>query len=144
MLKQKIFPYLAYTVLIIGFMVSLLFGYWINQSEDILEIKNAPVPATVVKDYPPNGVVVLDVDFCKKTNTPGEIKRSFVGTSTEILLPAENDRVEKVCRRSDIPHSIPPQAAPGTYHIHYEVSYKLNPIKDAVIIKFDSKEFEIK
>lgn len=140
---RRILPYTAYIVITLSILIALVFGYWVSQDEDVLEIKNQPTPVRTIREHPTaNGVIILLVDYCKRTSAVGEVTTSFVSPATEIFLPTYVDKQDPVCQKTEVPVLIPPQVVPGTYHIHYRVEYKINPIKQSVI-EFDSQPFEI-
>ncbi len=141
---RRIGTYISYGIILVAAAMAILFGYWLSQPEDVLVIKNSPTPVRTIREHPmANGVVILKVDYCKMSSAKGEVRPSFVSSSTEILLPKYEDKQDANCQVAEVPVLVPPQVVPGKYHIHYRILYDINPIKNNVEVEFDSKEFEI-
>lgn len=146
--KSKVGNYIAYVALILVVIMMGMILKWSFQSDDVLEIKNEPVPARTIREYPEaDGVVVLKVDYCKKIAVKGEVRVSFVGISRETFLPTAEDKMPANCNNGhdepiEIPILIPKDLPVGHYHIHFNVVYQVNPLKE-VVEEFDSQEFEL-
>lgn len=129
---------LGFVILVVG-----LFAYWSLAGSDVLEIKNEPVPVRTIRPKPKaDGILFLNVDYCKKVSASGRVRTSFVGASRETFLPVYEDKQPPVCQKVEVPVPIPHDMAPGKYHLHYRVVYKINPIKE-VVEEFNSSEFEV-
>lgn len=139
---------IGFIVIGIAFVIILLtlarLLTWSLANEDVLEVKNAPTPVRTIRDHPTaDGVVILDADFCKKTDAVGRLRLSFVSESREIFLPVTEDKSEKRCERRELPILIPSDLPPGMYKVHFRITYDLNPLKKNILEEFDSKEFEV-
>jgi hypothetical protein len=120
-----------------------VFFYWLVSNQDVLEVRNAPVPVSKVSPSPEvDGQVVFRVDFCKNVEAEGRVRPSFVSNAKEVFIPTYTDKSDKGCQLYDVPVIIPRDLTPGKYHVHYRITYKVNPIK-TVVEEFDSQEFTI-
>lgn len=132
---------IALVVIAIGIGVFL---NWSFTSEQPLVINNNPFPTRAIPpDAGPNDVLVLEIDYCKNTEKQGEVRTSFVSESREIFLPVVSEQYDEGCFFQDIPILIPEELPVGTYHIHFEATYDLNPIKKNVTIMFQSQKFTV-
>lgn len=115
--------------------------FWGLSSNDVLEVKNAPFPVRTVRQHAsPNGVVILNVDYCKKVSTEGNLRMSFVSPTREVLLPMARERGPKGCFKTEFPVLLPKDITPDTYKVRFRVTYQVNPLKQ-VMEEFESKEF---
>lgn len=138
---KKIFIYLSLAILTI---LVAKFVFWSLQPTNVLEIKNAPFPVKIIPNYPtPAGTVFMKVDYCKKVKATGRVRMSFVGVTKEVFLPLTEDKQDPTCKKTELPIPIPEDLSPGTYHVHFRVTYDINPIKQSVVNEFDSKEFKV-
>lgn len=140
---------IAYAALV---FVSLMIGvcaYWALSETDVLEIKNSPVPVRTIREHPEaDGVVILKVDYCKKIRATGKVRTSFVGESREVFLPVAEDKQPPQCNAGqlqpiEVPVLIPKDLSPGNYHIHFRITYDINPVRNGVVEEFDSQQFEV-
>jgi hypothetical protein len=119
------------------------FLYWQLASNDVLEVRNNPVPVRSVRPHPSaDGVVFLKVDYCKKVRASGLVRTSFVSPTREYFFPVSHDREDPGCHNTEIPVPVPHEVPNGTYHVHFRVTYQVNPLK-SVVEEFDSKPFEV-
>lgn len=120
-----------------------IFLFWSFQDGDVLEVKNTPVPVRTIREHPQaDGVVILNVDYCKKLDATGRVRTSFVSDSREIFLPAGEDKQAPECGKREIPVIIPHDIAPDVYKVRFRIEYEVNPIK-TVFEEFDSLPFEV-
>lgn len=128
--------------LVLAFL--LVIGYWAFGPSDVLTVNNTPVPAKFTRGPEgTKGIVFLVIDYCKNIKATGKVETSFVGTAKVAFLPVGNDVQDPVCNpKAEIPILIPPDLPPGTYHVHFRVEYRINPIKNTVE-EFDSTPFEV-
>lgn len=140
---SNVVNFIAYFALGLVAIVIAVFAYWSLAQTDVLEVKNHPVPVRTIRPKPKaDGVLFLKVDYCKHVQANGRVRTSFVGASREIFLPVYEDKQPPICQEVEVPVPIPHDMAPGMYHLHYRITYQVNPIKE-VIEEFDSQEFEI-
>lgn len=142
--KTKWISRVGYVVLVAALVGIGTIAYWLNQPDKVLEIKNQPIPIRTIRpEAHPDGVVILKYSYCKNYDVEGRIRTSFVNDKVEIFLPAATDRTEKICRDDiEVPYVVPPQLTPGKYKMHFRATYKINPLKEAVI-EWDSQEFDV-
>lgn len=142
--KTKWASRVGYFVLALALITLGVVAYWANQSSNVLEIKNDPIPIKFIHSADhPQGIVILKYSFCKNTDAVGIVQTSFVGVGTKILVPEAEDRSLKSCNANlEVPYLIPPQVVPGKYRLNFEARYKINPIKTTVT-KWQSQEFEV-
>jgi hypothetical protein len=131
----------AALIVIAGCIAVLL--YWGLSSRDVLVIKNQPFPVRTIREHAKaDGVIILQVSFCKKIHVEGRVRLSFVSASREVFLPASNEDTPPGCLDTEVPVLVPKEIIPDTYHIHFRITYKVNPLKQ-VTEEFDSKSFQV-
>lgn len=142
-LRQKVYFVVVAAALVLSFLGVALMLYWALSKGEVLVINNDPVPVRTIREHPTaDGVVILKVDFCKKVNTVGKVRSSFVSPSREVFLPMYDDRSDPRCQVAELPVLIPKDLPPGEYHVHYHITYQVNPLKQ-VVEDFDSKSFKV-
>lgn len=120
-----------------------LFLFWAFQPSDVLVVKNTPVPVRTIREHPTaDGVVILNVDYCKKIKAIGRSRVSFISPSREIFLPIGEERQDPTCGQKEIPILIPHELPSGKYKVRFRIEYKINPVR-TVFEDFDSLEFEV-
>ncbi len=145
----KLATYFAIFLLLLGLVSAARFLSWQYAKDDVLEIKNAPVPVRTIREVThPQGVVILLIDYCKKINVTGKTRISFVSETREVFLPVSEDKAGVGCnfgqdKPTEIPIIIPMDLPPDTYRIHFRVAYDINPVKRGIIEEFDSLEFKV-
>jgi hypothetical protein len=138
---KKLFVYISMAILALG-MLRLV--TWALQPSDVLVIKNSPFPTRTIREHPTaNGVVFLQIDYCKKVQAEGRVRTSFVSDSREVFLPIAYDNQAPTCQNTEIPVKLPKDLPPDSYKVKYRVEYKVNPLKQREIEEFESKEFEV-
>lgn len=143
--KLRVMPLFAIFALIASAIGITVMLYWSLASQDVLEVKNAPVSVRTIRNHPSaDGVIILNISYCKKVAAPGRARISFISTSREIFLPTSPDRQPAACAdNQDIPIVLPKDIPPDKYHVHFRISYDINPLKRGIIEEFDSQEFEV-
>lgn len=122
----------------------LVFFSWAWESENVLQVNNEPFPVRTIRTHPePGGVVFLNIDLCKHTDTEGTLRTSFVSQTREVFLPLQAEGMEYGCSIREIPVAIPSDIEPDTYRVKFRVQYNLNPLKQRVIDEFKSSEFVV-
>lgn len=135
---------LVYVVLLFLAMVLALFLFWTFSNTDVLKVNNDPVPVSKISPTPvADGQVVFRIDFCKSVGAQGTVRPSFVNPARELFLPTYEDKLDKGCGIYDVPVIIPRDIPAGKYHVHYRITYHVNPIK-TVVEEFNSQDFEVK
>lgn len=128
---------------VIGISLFIILG-WALESENPLVVNNSPFPTRSVRENAEaNGVIILNVDFCKNTNKKGEIRASFVSKSREIFLPVNKESLEKGCKKEELPVLIPKDLPADDYKLKFIVRYYLNPLKRSVPVNFESQKFHV-
>lgn len=142
--RSNIFNRIAFVALGISLIIIGLFAYWAAAKDDVLTIKNDPVPfRTIRPKAKADGIVFLKIDYCKNVGATGRVMASFVSQSRLVLLPVVVDNQPPQCRNAEVPIPIPHDIAPGKYRLHYRIIYNVNPLKTDIVEEFDSQEFEI-
>lgn len=133
-----VFAMLA-TVIVVG----AVFLYWLYAPSQVIKFNKYPIPIRTISPPPPaNGVIVLKTDYCKLIDAAGPVRTSFVSVSREIFLPMGEEKSEKGCVNREIAVIIPTDIPPDTYHIHFRINYKINPITHSTE-EYNSKQFKI-
>lgn len=117
--------------------------YWAFTGKDALVLKGTQplkVQPVVIKS---EEKLTVFIDFCKVTHAQGTIYLRFVSNRTELVAPTTEENLPAKCYHNlSFPVPIPPQTAPGTYHINYRVDYKTNPLT-TVREEFNTQEFQV-
>lgn len=144
--KQTLGQKIVTKIVVVGLLLSMLgvglLVYWGSASTEVFQINKNPIPVRTIREHPTaDGVVILDVDLCKKTSAKGQTRVSFVSASREIFLPLSDENLPEGCLDREIPILIPHEITPGEYKIKFRVEYDLNPLKKNVIQEFESLTF---
>lgn len=142
--RQRFGVWIASAALIIVAVAIGIFLYWSFQSDNILTVNNEPFPVRTINDPARGGnVVVLKVDYCKNVDATGQLRMSFFSSEKEVFLPLVQEKGEKGCQVVDFPILIPEGVEPGMYQVKFRATYKLNPLKSAVVDEFVSRPFKV-
>lgn len=120
-----------------------IFLKWSFEGTDVLKVNNSPFPTKIVQQDG-SGIVVLTADYCKNQKLDGTLRISFVSQSREIFLPIAQEELQRGCGIREIPIIIPKDLIPDTYKIKFRAIYDVNPVRQNIIVEFESKSFEIK
>lgn len=104
-------------------------------------IKNGPVPVRP-QTQKADQLVFVGVNYCKTQDIAGTVRRTLISSTQRLVLPIQSDAGPVTCQQVDAPELIPKGAVPDKYHFHFEITYKVNPIK-TVVESFDSEDFVI-
>lgn len=141
--RGKAINYAAYVALGIAALGVSIFLFWSFQPDDVLQVNNSPFPVRTIREHPTaDGVVILNVDFCKTTEVTGEVRTSFVSESKETFLPVGEEKGPTGCTKTEVPILIPTDIASGEYKIKFRAEYRINPIKE-VVEEFETSMFTI-
>jgi hypothetical protein len=131
----------ALVVVAIGLAIIL---DWSFANENVLVVKNSPFPVRTIREHPEaNGVVILNVDYCKNVDIKGRIRTSFVSETREVFLPLSDENIPKGCETREIPVLIPKDITPDTYKIKFRATYDINPLKRGIVSEFETQEFVV-
>lgn len=143
-IRQRIITrgfYVALVIIALGFG---LFLYWLFQSEQVVTVNNEPFPVRTIREHPTaGGVVILSIDYCKRFDSDGTLRISFLNSHREHFLPVIREQIEKGCRVEEFPILIPNDIQPGKYVVKFRAVYNINPLKKGVVSEFVSDEFQI-
>jgi hypothetical protein len=136
------FVVLALVLIAIGLGVILK---WSFANANVLEIKNSPFPARVIADDSgeTGGIVFLHAEYCKNSDIEGELRLSYVSKNREVFLPVQPERLAEGCASRDVPVVIPKDLPRDTYKINFRATYDINPLKQGVVVDFESQEFTV-
>lgn len=141
--KQRVGNYVAYVALVLTMLAVGVLLYWAFQPSDVLEIKNSPFPVRTIREHPTaDGVIILNIDYCKKIDVEGKVRISFVSQSREVFLPIADDRQSPTCKVVEFPVLIPHELPKDKYRIKFRTEYRVNPLKTEVE-EFESRSFEV-
>lgn len=117
---------------------------WALQSSDVVTVNKVPIPSRVVQDKETGyGVVLLDIDTCKHTDSQGNVRTSFVSSTSETFLPLSKDRSPKGCSNATVSVPIPKDLPSDDYKIRLRATYTINPLKKNIIEEFESSPVHI-
>lgn len=139
--KSKLITKIVVGALILAAIVVGVIFYWSVQSEDVVDVLEVPIPTRTIRDHPTaGGVVILNLDFCKKQDLKGEMRISFVSSSREAFLPLVRENSPKGCIKDlEYPVLIPKDLPADTYQVKLAPSYDINPVKQDKTEVFLSK-----
>jgi hypothetical protein len=140
MCQRKIFNTVAYSSLIITFLIMMLIGFWTFYPNKIIEIKNSDKIKVDKTEYRPGDRVTYTIEYCKFINAPANVLRSLVDGIRINYVPYYNN-LQKGCgtvNNADL--IIPEFVSPGTYHFETTIEFKPNPIR-TVIVTWRSVDF---
>ncbi len=142
--KTKVFNWIAAGALLIIMVGIGRILTWSLASANVLEINNSPFPVRTIREHPSaDGVVILQVNFCKNIDIEGNLRISFVSESREVFLPLSVERSAKECRETEVPVLLPKGLPPDIYKVKFRVTYNINPIKKGIVEEFESQKFEV-
>lgn len=118
---------------------------WSVADTEVLKIKNNPFPARVVNDPTgkTGGIVFLKIDYCKDQNLKGSVRTSYVSKSREVFLPVAKEQIPVGCGNQELPVIIPLGLLKDTYKIKFHVVYDINPLKQNIVMDFESQPFDV-
>lgn len=128
-------------LIVVAIGVGSTLAYWSFTGRDVLKFNKEPIPVKP-KFVKSEGIISLDVDFCKLTSTSGRVTQRLVSDKTELFAPTVTDTQHKGCYNYALPVPIPPQTPPGKYHVNYRVTYQTNPLH-TVVEEVNSEVFEV-
>lgn len=140
-MKNKIIYFVSAFTLLAAFALVGTVIYWNVYPYKAFSVTENPVP--VVPPIVHAGeYVVMQFNYCRIPGTY-HIKRLLVSEKISIDLPAF-DRVitTKGCGYAEIPNLIPKVSNPGIYHLEYETTVQVNPLR-VLTGKFQSQDFTL-
>jgi hypothetical protein len=115
--------------------------YWLYGPSEVLQVHNSPVPVRPTSQKA-DQLVFLIVNYCKLQAKPGTVRRALVSSTIRVMLPIQTDNGPTTCTQVDAPLLIPKGIVPDTYHVHIDVTYQLNPLRQ-VTESLDSQDFVV-
>lgn len=140
--KKKHFwvAFYAYGTLALSFAFVIVMAYWVNAPYKTIDFKNLPYKTNKTV-YEQGENAYYEVTYCKYTDVMPTIHRQFVdGIIFEV--PSSVAVIQKGCRTSRIPFTIPESLPAGKYHIKIQADYKMNPVRH-ILVENESNYFEI-
>lgn len=134
--------YVSAFVLLLAFMSVGVFYYWTFFPDKILEVKELPVPVTKPQNIESGRILILKFDYCKHADVKGIVESSLVSDRNVVILPSYKEETPVGCKKIDAPMILPYTVITQKYHVHYKITYQVNPIRE-VVVEFDSAEFEL-
>jgi len=120
-------------VLLTAFGMMLVFFYWTFYPYKTLEFKQDTFPVEN-KVIDPGGNLIYSVDYCKYTDLPATVSRSFADS---LLFPMQsmttNNR--KGCGVNRVVIPIPESLELGDYFMIIRYQYQVNPIRQITLVK---------
>lgn len=141
-MKLKIAKAIIYTTLAVLVIGASTLVYWTFEADDVLTVKNQPVPVRP-KEINPEATVILSPNVCKNLPVPGIIRRTLVSKSSKILLPDYYNNFPVGCNNRDLAVIIPGQTPDDVYHLEFDVTYVINPLK-TVVEHWYTQDFTVK
>lgn len=142
LLKNSIGFFVSMAILIIVSAAIAVYAYWSLAPVRVLKINKLPVPVTAPEEIQSGRLIFLDFDYCKINDTHGTVERQLIGERSVIILPTYPDTTPKGCNKVKVPTLLPYTITAQKFHIHYKVTYRVNPIRTTVE-EFDTEGFTI-
>lgn len=138
-MKQKIAIFISWVTLILAVGIIGVVIYWLNYPYKTLELLNQPFEV-LTPTVKPGDMMVYHVDYCKYTELPAFVNRSFVDgiKFTELLTLSSNP---SGCHEL-FATLLVPNIPPSTYYIKTVYQYKVNPIR-TITIEATSSAFQV-
>jgi len=133
---------IVYALLLVPVVLLGLMWYWLVFPAQVLEIKKLPIPVTKPENIKSGRILSLMFDYCKHIDAQGTVEATLVSDKSVIMLPTYTERLPQGCSKVTAPMILPYTIIEQDYHIHYKVTYKVNPIRE-VVEEFDSQEFTL-
>lgn len=130
----------SWLILIVFYAVMGLFIYWSIRPYRVLEFQGETFPVTT-KSVRQGGYVAYTSNFCKYTDLPATVSRSFVN-GIIFNTPSTTTNRQEGCHQMSIRVIVPPELIPGLYHIEIIYEYQVNPIRK-VTIKRSTDNFNV-
>lgn len=125
---------LAIITLAIGTVI-----YWQYQPSTVL----TAIQPFRVSEVADRSLVILEANYCKKINTTGSVRISFVSSSTEFFTPMAAENMPTGCHSNlKLPVLIPSDLPAGSYYVKFNATYRINPIKTFNLI-IRSSQFNV-
>lgn len=102
------------------------------------------VPARIVNEQVrPGESLFVETDFCKKTDKASVISLQLHSADNLYLLPPVHGALPEGCyKHQNALAQIPEDIKPGTYVLHVEITFSVNPLRD-ISYNFDTEPFII-
>lgn len=128
--KSKLVTWLVGAALVVIAISLGIFFKWASVDQHVLVVRNSPFPVRTIREHPTaNGVVILNVDICKNTDTVGQVRTSFVSRTREVFAPLAEEKLPKGCLDEEVPVLIPEDLPAGTYKVKFRATYDLNLLR---------------
>lgn len=136
--------YISFAIIFATLLSMGVFAYWKTAPYKVFELKQYKA------DVEPDPVIgngkeslTVSFDYCKYTPLQAQVTRTLIGSRISIDLPVDHQTKLPVgCGKANRAFLIPKINNTGTYHIHYHVIYKVNPVR-FVDVDYDTQDFEI-
>lgn len=142
--RSRFFEKAAWLALIVAALGVGVFLRMSFQSSKVLKVNNSPFPTRAIhSDGGSQHVIVFKIDYCKQQDIHGKIRTSYVSATREVFLPLSDETMPKGCAVKEIPVLVPKDIVPDTYTVKFKVTYDLNPIKEDVVVEFETQPVQI-
>jgi hypothetical protein len=113
---------------------------WGLEDENLYKFNKDPLPVRTIRAHPTEGgVVFLQRDFCKATDTVTTERISYVNEGRELFIPLTKEDTKNGCHKEETLEPIPACITPGTYRIKVRFTYDKNPLKRGIVQEFFSE-----
>ena len=133
---------IVYLLLIAIFASLLVLGYWFFVPVRVLKINKLPVPVTNPENIKSGRLVIFNFDYCKYKPITGTVERQLVSDRLVLDLPSYPENTPVGCHKVDAPIILPYTIRTQEFHVHYKVTYPINPIRTSVE-EFNTDKFNI-
>lgn len=129
-------------VLLSGFAFISYLGFLTFYPVKTLDISQAVV---VTKEINPGGLFLYEVSYCKYTDAPAIVYRTFHRTDESSIetFPAVQTVTVPGCNTTRIPLQTAITTPPGEYYLLVDAVFRVNPIREEHVI-FKSDNFHVR
>ena len=129
----------ASIAMLVAFIIGLFFLYLYFWPVNVLQVQGKPKVSPAMVH--PGEVTNIQLHYCKKRSLLGQWHIELVGPP---LTPDLGGRTHLPvgCGQHDLPIIIPQSTQPGTYPLHVEVTYLVNPVRSETYT-FDTEPVEV-
>ncbi len=125
--QEKYLNSIVYGTVVIFILFASVTYYWLTKEYKLFTFNKVTVQKGSIS---PGEAVVFKYDYCKHVDTPVKTESKLVGTYQVYDRPTMTNSQKKGCYKFDIPVVILEDRNPDTYHFHYTLCSKVNPIRE--------------
>ncbi len=140
-MREQIIQRIAYAIIFLAIVCIAIASYWLFYPYKTYVVNSNPLP--IISETVKSGQkVTLLFDRCNYTDKVAHIEKQLVGRDIQIDLPTLDRAIGTGCSTKKVDINLPKINNVGLYHIHYKMTWQLNPLRTESI-EFDTDDFQI-